>query len=242
MNSDHDLERCLAFINCQLQASDNGRLAASARGQKWAVTISRQAGCRAHVMAEKLAEYLQVVAPKEDAPWTVLDRDLVENVLEEHSLPKRLAKFMPEDRTPEIEDALDDLLGVHPPSWILVRQTAETILRVAKLGNVILIGRGANITTRRLLHVLHVRLVGSLEERLERVERFEHLSRKAALDFIRRQDRGRKRYLKKYFGQNIDDPLLYHLIINTDIVSCEKAARIIADSVSVCNEVRPLHK
>jgi len=236
MNSQPAFDRCLAFINCQLRPNGKARLAASAVGQKCAVTISRQAGCGARVIAEKLAEYLQVGAPKESAPWAVLDRDLVEKVLEEHSLPRRLAKFMPEDRIPEIEDTLDDLLGVHPPSWILVRQTAETILRLAQLGNVILIGRGANVITRRLDHVLHVRLVGSFDRRQERAQQCEHLNRKAALDFIRRADRGRKRYLKKYFGQDIEDPLLYHLIINTDLVPCEKAALIIAAAVRKWHE------
>jgi len=38
---------------------------------------------------------------------------------------------------------------------------AETILHLAEQGNVILIGRGANLVTRELQHVFHVRLVGS---------------------------------------------------------------------------------
>ena len=48
---------------------------------------------------------------------------------------------------------------------------------------------------------------------------------------IHREDRGRNRYLKKYFDTDIEDPLLYHLIINTDLIPYEEAARIIADAV-----------
>ena len=33
------------------------------------------------------------------------------------------------------------------------------------------------------------------------------------------------RYVKKYFGKDIDDPLLYHLVINTDLVSYGESAR-----------------
>ena len=55
--------------------------------------------------------------------------------------------------------------------------------------------------------------------------------RKAALELIRREDRGRKRYLRKYFRKDIDDPLLYHLVINTDFVSYQEAARLIGDAV-----------
>jgi hypothetical protein len=160
----------------------------------------------------------------------VFDRNLVERVLEDHHLPQRLAKFMPENQASEISDTIDELCGLHPPSWLLVRQTAETILRLAKLGNVIIIGRGANIITAKLKSVFHVRLVASLEARVRHIEEKDRLDRKAALEFIHREDRGRKRYLKKHYQKDINDPLLYHLTINTDLINYERAARLIADT------------
>jgi cytidylate kinase len=48
---------------------------------------------------------------------------------------------------------------------------------------------------------------------------------------VRRVDLARRRYVKKYYGADIDDPLLYHLVINTDQVSHVEAARLIADAV-----------
>ena len=116
--------------------------------RKRAITISRQSGCGAHAVAEKLAAWLQARSPKDAPPWTVFDRNLVEKVLEDHNLPQRLAKFMPEDRVSEMADTMDELFGLHPPSWTLVRQAADTILHLAELGNVILIGRGANVITQ----------------------------------------------------------------------------------------------
>jgi cytidylate kinase len=204
---------------------------AAAAPLRQAVTISRQAGCGALAVGESLAEYLQARAQRDLAPWTVFDRNLVEKVLEDHHLPKSLARFMPEDRIPELADIMDELFGLHPSSWTLVRQTAETILHLAELGRVILIGRGANVITQKLSHVFHVRLVGSFEKRLEHVQEFNHLDKAAAADFIRREDRGRERYLKKYFHKDIADPLLYDLVINTDTVAYGEAARIIGEAV-----------
>lgn len=220
------LDRCLAFVQCQLQP--NGRRRADALPKR-AVTISRQAGCGARAIGEKLAELLQAKAPHDHVPWTVFDRNLVERVLEDHNLPSRLARFMPEDRISAISDTMDDLFGLHPPSWILVRQTAETILHLAELGSVILIGRAANIITSNLSHMLHIRLVGSLEKRLAHIQEFDHLDEKAAREFVTKEDAGRKRYLRKYFHVNIEDPLHYHLVINTDLVPHERAARLICD-------------
>ena len=191
MNTQYGLERCRTFINAHLQSA--GKVAAAAQGDvpRRVVTISRQTGSGAHAVAEKLAACLQALSPAHACPWTVFDRNLVEKVLEDHNLPQRLAQFMPEDRVSEIADTMDELFGLHPPSWTLVRQTSDTILRLAELGNVILIGRGATILTRKLDYVLHVRLVGSLENRVQHVQELEHLGREAALNIIRREDRGR---------------------------------------------------
>jgi cytidylate kinase len=224
-------ERCQSFINCQLQSVGTTRMPVRTGVQWRAVTISRQTGSGAHEVAEELAKYLQADAAKAAVCWTVFDRNLVEKVLEEHQLPERMAKFLAEDRISEIQDTLDELFGLHPPSRTLVRQTAETILHLVELGKVIIIGRGAGLITRNLGYVFHVRLVGSLDKRLEHVQEFYKMRSKAALGFIRQEDRGRRRYLKKYFNREIEDPLLYHLVINTDLVPYEIAARMIGDAV-----------
>jgi cytidylate kinase len=230
MTTPQNVERCLAFIHCQLQPhvkSSNGRTPSP----RAAVTISRQAGCGALEVAEKLAAYLQPHTLQDAAAWTVFDRNLVEKVLEDHHLPQRIGKFMPENWISEIEDTIDEIFGLHPPAWILVRQTAETILRLARLGNVILIGRGANIITAKLPHVFHVRLVAPLENRIKQIQKSDHLDRNGAIELIRREDRGRKRYLKRYYKKDIGDPLLYDLTLNTGRVGFDEAARIIADAV-----------
>jgi cytidylate kinase len=231
MNAQAGLERCLSFINCQLQPGGKFPEPSRNGSSRRAVTISRQTGSGGHSVAERLAEYLQEHAAEGSCPWAIFDRNLVEKVIEEHNLPKRLARFMPEDRISEISDTMDELFGLHPPSWTLVRQMADSILRLAQLGNVIIIGRGASVITARLESVFHVRLVGSIEKRADSIQQLHSLSRKAALKFIQNEDRGRKRYLKKYFDRDIDDPLLYHLIINTDLVSFDEAARMIGDAV-----------
>ena len=231
MNTQPGLDRALTFISCHLQPTGEGQVFRENEAPLRAVTISRQAGSGAHAVAEKLASRLQAQTSREAPPWTIFDRNLVDKVLQEHNLPERVAKFMPEDRTSEIADTMEELFGLHPPSWLLVRKVTETILHLAELGNVILIGRGAAVVTANLSHVFHVRLVSALEKRVQRIQELNHLSKEAALKFIHEEDRGRERYLKKYFKTDVDDPLLYDLMINTDRISHDQAARIIADAV-----------
>lgn len=225
------VERCFSFIHAQLGSA--GRVTyLGPTGPRWFVTIARQSGCGAHVTGAKLAELLEARCPAGPAPWTVFDRNLVERVIEDHHLPKRFEKFMPEDRTTEIADVMDELFDLHPSSWTLVHKTSETILRLAELGNCILIGRAAAIVTSKLEHGLHVRLIGSPEKRIERMMHFEEIDRAAARALVAEQDRARQRYGWKYFHKDLTDSLLYHLVINTDLFSCDQAAHLIAEGLA----------
>jgi cytidylate kinase len=231
MKTTSEFEHCLSFINCTLTPGQVGSEVKPSGLRRRAITVSRQSGSGGSVIAKALAAFLDVHAPREGCPWTVFDRNLVERVLQDHNLPQRLSKFMAEDRISEISDIMDELFGLHPSSWVLVRQTSETILHLAELGNVILLGRGTSVITAKLDNVFHVRLVGSLERRVERIMEAQSLDHGAAVEHIKNEDRGRTRYLKTYFDRDIDDPLLYDLVINTDRVPLEAAAKMIGEAM-----------
>lgn len=225
-----ELDKCQAFLDAQLRAGQPRDDASSTRLR--AITISRQAGCGASLVAERLAKLLKARDESAMAPWTVFDRNLIEQVLKDHNLPVHFAKYLPEDRIWEIQDAMDELFGVHPSTWTVVEHTAETILRLVQMGNVILIGRGANLITARMPGVFHVRLVAPLADRIAHVQRFYGKTQDEARDFIVREDKGRERYLKKYFEADLNDPLHYHLVLNTSLVSYDAAAEIIYQAAS----------
>lgn len=196
------------------------------------ITISRQTGSGGITIGEKLVNYLRGHEQKKTIcpSWTLFDRNLIETVLHDHNLPMEFAKFMPEDKVSETKDMVEELFGLHPSEWALAHKTSETILHLAQLGNVILVGRGANVITRKFLSTgFHVRLVGSLEMRIRHVQDYYHLKRDDAASFVKKEDEGRKRYLKQNFDKDIDDSLLYDVVINTDFISYDDAAKMIGD-------------
>lgn len=226
MNLPQGLEQAQSFISCHVRPATRPQ-----PPRRLAVTFSRQAGSGAWLVARELAGLLDQRAPDEGVKWTVFDKELVEKVLEDHNLSKQLAEFMPEDRVSMLNDMITEILGLHPPSWTLARSTSDTILKLAELGNVILIGRGSVIITAKLPHVLHVRLVGSIEHRIRRVMEQLKLDRKAAAEFIEKADRGHARYVREHFKTEIENPLLYDLVINTDRIEIPFAAQLIADTL-----------
>ena len=90
-------------------------------------------------------------------------------------------------------------------------------------------GRAANIITANRKNVFHVRLVAPYAQRVRNVEDFYHLSAHEAAEFISVTEKARRRYLKHYFKAEIDDPLRYHLVVNTGLIGYEDAARLIED-------------
>ena len=193
-----------------------------------AVTISRMMGARGRQIAGKLARYMNRLARRDSIPWTVFDENLVSQVLEDHHLPAAVSQFMPEDRVGELTGTLGELLGLHPNLHVLVQNTAETILKLCKLGNVIIVGRGANVVTAHLSNCIHIRLTGSQERRVAHLMRKFSWSEKEAQENIRKTDAARSRYLRTNYGKDIQDSLLYQLVVNTDSMKDLLALRLIA--------------
>ena len=194
-----------------------------------AITISHQTGSGTHEIAERLAQILQKSDGKGVRPWAVFDQQLIEQALEENRWPKELAETITEEKRLFIDELMDDLFGLRPPSWVLVPQVVETMLRLAMAGHAILVGHGATLVTSKLSNVFHVRLTGSLSRRIEREQMLRKLTPADAAKFVRKEDRGRKKYVKAHFHARLDNELLYDLVINTDRVSIGDAVAVIAD-------------
>lgn len=221
------LQAYRSFIECQIRhaSGDGGAVI------KPFVTISRQTGAGGITIGQALVQYLKEHDTGAKCPWTLFDRNIVQCVVEEHHLSKDTARFMHEKKTSEIKDIMETLFNLHPPAFALVKRTSETILHLAQMGYSVIVGRGGNIVTHRLKGGLHVRLIASLETRVKHTAEYYGLSSSEAAQKVENEDLGRRDYVKQNFGKNIDDLYLYDLIINTDHISYDRAARMIAEAV-----------
>jgi cytidylate kinase len=195
------------------------------------ITISREAGAGSDMVSEKLIEFFQQHCKDESIKWTVFDRNLIEKILEDHNLPERLRGFFTDEKRSKITTAVNELFGVQPPKWSILQKVSETILELAQSGYVIIVGRGANIITAKMRNAFHVRLVSNLENRIIHIQAHYSLGRKDAIDFIKKEDEVRKNFLQTNFRKRIDDPSLYHMIINTSVVTYEEAADMIGNHI-----------
>lgn len=226
MSSESYRELCRAFLYSTDHSVKQG-------GKKRpAITISRAAGARGNTIAEALIKRLESdkTVPRQ-RPWTLFNQNLIQHVIEEHQLPEKTEDYFPEDKPDEISSFVAEVLGLHHGVYNTMVKTAETIRRIAKAGNAIIVGRGGNLITADLAGALHIRLVGSEAIRTRHYAKHFALSDAEAASEVERLDRARKRYIKTHFDKDIDDPAQYDLVLNTDPFTDEQAVDVLVTAL-----------
>ncbi|MFO7726100.1 MAG: cytidylate kinase-like family protein [Oceanipulchritudo sp.] len=223
MNAEQkSFRRCEAFIESNFMDSPKVRERVPV-----ALTLSRESFSRCHEISEELIRKLDEDADSETGKWALFDQNLVRQVLEDHDLPERLARYMPEDRDHHLQGLINEILGVHPSQWQLFHYTCDTIYRLAKMGNVILIGRGSHIITRGMGHVRHARLVAPREDRVERASRRLGISTQEAAREVRQRDAASEAYARSHFDESLSETKAYDLVLNTGRLSNHEAVNLL---------------
>lgn len=230
MYTQNSFQSANAFIISQLSHTDKQPQQAFKHVKPF-VTISRESGAGGSLAAEKLIQFLNENDFNKECKWTLFDKNIIEKVIEQHNLPENFKNYFSEKKISEIQSAFEQLMGLHASITKLTTKICSTILNLASMGNVVIVGRGANILTRNLPGGFHVRLIAEFEWRIKRVEMLYNYDRAQAVRYIENIDSGRKEYVKKLFSKNIHDPLLYDIVIKTNSWTIDETAEIIGRSV-----------
>lgn len=108
------------------------------------------------------------------------------------------------------------------------RESDERLLALARSGQGVVLGRAAVAVLREDPRVLRVRLYGPPARRIEQAVRTFGIQREVAANAVRNLDRTHDAYLRQYYGADIDDPGLYHLMIDSTAVPIDDCADVIA--------------
>ena len=108
----------------------------------------------------------------------------------------------------------------------------NTVLEAHKHDNVVIVGRGGQAILREQPGVLHVRIIAPLGARVLRVQSAENVGLDEATARVKHRDEAAAAYLERFFDIDWDNPLLYHLIINTGKWETEDAVQIILNALA----------
>ena len=110
------------------------------------------------------------------------------------------------------------------------RATEEVLLQQARTGQGVILGRAAVIVLRDDPSVLRVRLDGPAAGRVEQAMRIGGIDRGTAEQSLRRLDRTHADYARQFYGADIGDPALYHLVIDSTALELEACVDLIASA------------
>ena len=180
------------------------------------LTISRGMGSGARIIAQRLAN---------DLGWSLWDKDLLDAVAEDAAVSRKIVEEFDEHTKSEIELFARAALGDHEAGgFIYVRHLAHAVAAISKLGNAIILGRGANFL---LPHALNVRIDASEDLRIKNMMTYEDLTHDQAAEKIRQSDRDREHFVIKAFGREKVESFHYDLSIWMDEFTNDDAVEII---------------
>lgn len=185
------------------------------------ITLSRETGAGASELAVKIRERLG---------WDILDKEIVEYLVEHYGTPRSLVEFVDEKHSnwlAEITTSWIDGLGFSQSAY--THRLGKLFLLAAHHGNVIIVGRGARFV---LPHDrgFAVRVLAPLHYRIEQMMQRRGVNEKEARTFIRESDHDRDTYVKYHFDKKAADPQYYDLLINIEKLTLDDAADLIVSA------------
>jgi Cytidylate kinase-like family len=125
--------------------------------------------------------------------------------------------------------------GIAPPvsgdvssPALLQSLIVDVVREVAGQGDIVIAAHGASFALGGSSDVLRVHVAASPETRARRLAESSGLTSKAAQKQIRESDASRADYLRRFYGIESEVPTHYDLVVNTDTMSYEDAARLVA--------------
>lgn len=108
----------------------------------------------------------------------------------------------------------------------------ETIGQTAAHGHVVIVAHGASHVVAGAPDALRVLVTASPTTRATRIGELKGLDRPRAAREVKDADAARRDYLSRFYGIDEELPTHYDLVINTDRLSVEEAARLVVEAGS----------
>jgi hypothetical protein len=183
------------------------------------VTISREAGARGTELALLVAQRLH---------FKLWDQELVQQIAGQSASPEQLQRVVDEHVRNALEDALASiLLGDTFSREGYVSRLLGLIQAIAARGSAVVVGRGAQFVIEPG-NALRVRVIAGLESRVRALMEARHMTDRQARAEVEHIDRERRAFVRHHFKRDAQEPTAYDLTVNSDSMSLERTAELVA--------------
>jgi cytidylate kinase len=113
---------------------------------------------------------------------------------------------------------------------VYIRLTKTVIQKLGERDNLVILGRGAMALLKGRKDTLNIRVVAPKEHRVKTAMERDNMDEEAARREVEKIDDGRKVYLKRHYSVDWTQSDQYHLVVNTEQIGTDGAARLIAEA------------
>jgi cytidylate kinase len=221
------------------------------------VTLSRQLGSLGDEIGQDVAQALGVsfvdreiikdVAQRMDAPeQAVADieeksptfaKRVANAIIQAFADGTRLAPLVGVVPAPVLPPPEEQELESSPPVFtfdindtLYLNFVRQVVREVASGGNAVIVGRATHLLLKDMPRALHVHVVAPWELRVQRIAQDRRCGREAAEKSARDSDHARESYTSRFYQSRWSEPTLYHLTVNTGLLSRQQATELIVDA------------
>ena len=189
------------------------------------ITISREFGCQANL----LAEYINKELLKRGHNWQKVNKEILNNAGNELKMhPDKIIRVISDEKRGVLDEALDSLSAKYYKSDRSIRRTiSDVVTTFATQGNVVIIGRGSASITRDMPNSLHFRLAAPSSWRVQALMDRNKIKREDAIKQIASMDHKRFKLQRDYMKGVHDFESLFDIKFNCSKLSFEEITHII---------------
>ena len=181
------------------------------------ITISRGSFSKGKEVAEKVAENLQ---------YHSVSREVILEASKDFQIPQnRLDQA--------IHDAPSIIQRLTSEKQRYIAYVAAEILAHFKDDNVVYHGLAGHFFANNISHLLKVRIIADMEDRIAALMEKDHLDRGQAAAFLEQDDHDRKSWSHQIYGVDTSDNKLYDLVIHIGKLTVDNAVNIICQTAKM---------
>jgi len=186
------------------------------------ITISRQPGSIVNELVQRLSKELKL---------DIIDSKIIHEVAESVKMSEKVVSHLDE----KTRNVLDNwIVYLKATRFLLtdgyVYHLTKVIGAIGEQGDSIIIGRGANLILPPD-ETLRVRFIAPMETKVHHIVEEFDITEAEAKQLIALKEAERRDSVKRYFKVNIEDPINYDLIINTEFLGVENIIGVIKSAL-----------
>ena len=186
------------------------------------ITISRQYGCPAERISEKLVKVLSKRASVNQGSleWRLISKEIIEDSAKQLKLTPSLVSDLKEYKSRGFMDHLTMFFseGFYTRDSQIMVTIAKFIHAAASQGHVVVLGRAGEAITQNINHSLHIKLEAPLDWRVRNVCSERNITPYDAKELCQEMDKRRTEF-RDHFQSGRADIEFFDLILNTKTLS-----------------------